>query len=54
MKKYKQGLLVKGDMDEDIKLYEESLVEAEAYMSAVKLNVEPPTLAVSKPTVAEL
>lgn len=54
LKKYKQGLLVERDIDEEIKLYEESLIEAEAYTSAAKLNVEPLAPVVSEPTVAEL
>ncbi|GMN64039.1 hypothetical protein TIFTF001_033117 [Ficus carica] len=53
LKKYKQGLLVEGDVDEEIKLYEESLVEAEASTSATKSNVVPPAPAMSEPVIAE-
>ncbi|GMN59514.1 hypothetical protein TIFTF001_028615 [Ficus carica] len=40
LKEYKQGLLIKGDVDEEIELYKESLAEAEASSSAMKMNIE--------------
>ncbi|GMN63756.1 hypothetical protein TIFTF001_032833 [Ficus carica] len=42
-KEYKQGLFVDVNVVEEIELYEESLVEAEASTSAAGMNVEPPT-----------
>ncbi|GMN46098.1 hypothetical protein TIFTF001_015278 [Ficus carica] len=51
LKEYKQGLLIEGDVDQEIELCEESLAEAEASTFAAKMNVKLPASAVSEPTV---
>lgn len=51
LKEYKQGLLIEGDVDQEIELCEESLAEAKASTFAAKMNVKLPAPAVSKPNV---
>ncbi|GMN59291.1 hypothetical protein TIFTF001_028387 [Ficus carica] len=46
LKEYKQGLLIDANVVEEIKLYDESLTEAETSTSAPRMTVEPPSLVV--------